>query len=134
MTSTPNPPSTKIIQWWVDLIQRLAALTPVTATTTGSASSDAASAKDDAKNRLRLVLLHDRTQLSPSLLESMRDELVAVIAKYVEIDQTTLDLCLEKETNTIALVANIAVVRAKEPGEQTVEAATAPEPAPASAS
>lgn len=67
--------------------------------------------KDDAKNRLKLVLMHDRSQLSPGQMEQMRDELVEVISRYVEIDREALDLCLEAETNTIALVANIPILR-----------------------
>lgn len=71
----------------------------------------AESARNNARNRLKLVLMHDRTQLSPALMEQMRDELVEVISKYVEIDKSALDLNLESESNTIALVANIPVLR-----------------------
>lgn len=66
--------------------------------------------KDDAKNRLKLVLMHDRSHLSPGQMEQMRDELVEVISRYVEIDKEALDLCLEAETNTIALIANIPIL------------------------
>ena len=76
-----------------------------------SASYDS---KDDAKNRLKLVLMHDRSQLSPAQITQMREELVDVISRYVEIDREALDLCLEAETNTIALVANIPVLRTKQ--------------------
>jgi cell division topological specificity factor len=80
----------------------------------GIALPDLHSARGDAKNRLKLVLMHDRTQLSPALLEQMRDEMVEVISKYVEIDQSALELNLESdESNTIALVANIPVLRAR---------------------
>ena len=79
-----------------------------------SAMPDLHSARGDAKNRLKLVLMHDRTQLSPALLEQMRDEMVEVISKYVEIDKSALELNLESdESNTIALVANIPVLRAR---------------------
>lgn len=71
------------------------------------------SSKDDAKNRLKLVLMHDRSNLAPDTLTKMRDELVEVISKYVEIDREALDLNLENETNTIALVANIPILRNK---------------------
>ena len=63
--------------------------------------------KSDACNRLKLVLMHDRTKLSPDVLAQMRDELVSVISRYVEIDEEALELNLERESNTIALVANI---------------------------
>jgi cell division topological specificity factor len=80
---------------------------------TFAAETDNSSARDEARKRLKLVLMHDRTQLSPSLLENMRDELVGVISKYVEIDREALDLSLESESNTIALVANIPVLRSR---------------------
>jgi cell division topological specificity factor len=110
--TTPGPGQSKLLQWWVDLFHKVS--TPILQTTRDVTVDASHTAKDDAKNRLKLVLMHDRTQLSPSLLENMRDELVQVISKYVEIDQTALDLCLEQESNTIALVANISVVRARE--------------------
>jgi len=68
-----------------------------------------------ASKRLKLVLMHDRTQLSSEMMEKMRDELVEVISRYVEIDKEALDINFETESNTIALVANIPVVRAKPP-------------------
>lgn len=75
--------------------------------------ADMHSARGDAKNRLRLVLMHDRTQLSPIVLGQMRDDMVEVISKYVEIDKEALEVNLESESNTIALVANIPVLRTR---------------------
>ncbi len=116
--STQSPQQNKLVQWWVGLLNKLSTLAVqpagISPEVAAAEQDAAASAKEDAKNRLKLVLMHDRTKLSPGLLESMRDELMQVISKYVEIDQTTLDLCLEQESNTIALVANISVVRSKE--------------------
>jgi len=72
------------------------------------------SARNDAKNRLKLVLMHDRTQLSPVVLARMRDDMVEVISRYVEIDREALEVNLENdESNTIALVASIPVLRAR---------------------
>jgi cell division topological specificity factor len=78
-----------------------------------SAMDDGETPRSDAYNRLKLVLMHDRTQLSPSILEAMRDELVEVISKYVVIDKGALDLSLENESSTIALVANIPIIRSR---------------------
>lgn len=86
---------------------------PQTAAITESAFVDMHTARNDAKNRLKLVLMHDRTQLSPVLLEQMRDDMVEVISKYVEIDKQALEVNLESESNTIALVANIPVLRTR---------------------
>lgn len=68
-------------------------------------------ARSSAYNRLRLVLMHDRTQLEPHTIEAMRDDLVGVISKYIQIDRDMMELNLETDpdTNTVALVANIPV-------------------------
>ncbi len=44
-----------------------------------------------AKDRLKLVLIHDRAMLSPKMLENLKDELIAVISKYVDIDRDSLN-------------------------------------------
>ena len=49
-------------------------------------------AKDVAKNRLKLVLMQDRTNLTPYLLERMRGEMIEVLSKYVEMDKDELEL------------------------------------------
>lgn len=89
------------------------------------ASGQDHTAKREAYNRLKLVLMHDRTQLSPDMIERMRDDLVRVISKYVEIDKDALELNLETESTTVALVANIPVLstrqQVKEEGEDTTE-------------
>jgi cell division topological specificity factor len=97
----------------VDLLDPPAA-TIASADSAVIAAGDLHSARSDAKNRLRLVLMHDRTQLSPAMLEQMRDDMVEVISKYVEIDKEALEVNLESdESNTIALVANIPVLRTR---------------------
>ena len=50
------------------------------------------SAKDVACNRLRVVLMQDRTNLTPQLLEKMRGELVELLSKYLEMDKEALEL------------------------------------------
>ena len=76
------------------------------------------STKETATNRLRFVLMHDRTNLSPETMEKMRDELVEVISKYVVIDTEALDLNLATEGDAIALLASIPILRAKTKEEQ----------------
>jgi cell division topological specificity factor len=70
--------------------------------------------KDEACSRLKLVLMHDRSKIAPGTLEKMKDELVDVISRYVDIDREALDLNLESESNTIALIASIPIRRAKQ--------------------
>lgn len=74
--------------------------------------------KETATNRLRFVLMHDRTQLAPDTMEKMRDELLAVITKYVVVDEEALDLNLAAEGDAIALLASIPILRAKTKEEQ----------------
>ncbi|NLM34234.1 MAG: cell division topological specificity factor MinE [Clostridiales bacterium] len=76
------------------------------------------SSKDVAKDRLRLILINDRSSLSPQVLESIRREILEVISKYVEIDSSEVEIALTKtdaeEGNLPALVANIPIRKAKE--------------------
>ena len=65
--------------------------------------------KNIAKERLRLVLVHDRTSISPQLLETLKNEMIQVISKYMEIDESALEVNLDSSGNTVALVANIPV-------------------------
>ncbi len=78
--------------------------------------------KETATNRLKLVLMHDRTKLDPLTLEKMRSELVNVISKYVVIDKELLELNLEGEGDSVALMLNIPVIRAKTEEELILEA------------
>ncbi|AFM21108.1 MAG TPA: cell division topological specificity factor MinE [Acetomicrobium flavidum] len=69
--------------------------------------------KDAAKERLQLVLIHDRTDLAPELLDQLRVELIRVICNYLEVDDEHIELGLEREDRTVALVANIPVKNVK---------------------
>ncbi len=64
-----------------------------------------------ARERLQLVLAHDRTDLSPDLLDQMRREILEVVAKYVEIDIDEGAVSLETEDRMTALVANLPIKR-----------------------
>ena len=78
-------------------------------------------AKDTAVNRLRVVLMQDRTNLTPELLEKMRGELIELLSIYVEMDKDALELNFEQEGNQMALMLSIPVLRAKD--EEEIEAA-----------
>ena len=64
-----------------------------------------------ARERLQLVLAHDRSDLSTELLDQMRKEILEVVAKYVEIDVDEGAVSLETEDRMTALVANLPIKR-----------------------
>lgn len=74
-----------------------------------------------AKERLRLVLVHDRASLSPNLLEMLRVDLIEVISRYMEIDEPGLEVNLEHEQDAMALVANIPIRRVKRPASRSAK-------------
>lgn len=81
--------------------------------------------KNVAVNRMKLVLMQDRTNLTPFLLEKMRGEMIDVLAKYVEMDKDALELNFEQEGDQMALMLSIPVIRAKD--EEEIKAALAEE-------
>jgi len=76
-----------------------------------------------AKERLKLVLIHDRANVSPQFLEMLKSEIIKVINNYIEIDQEALDIKLtrtqsdEGEGIVPALVANIPIKNIKNSGK-----------------
>ena len=59
------------------------------------------------------MLIHDRTDISPQLLDNLRDEIVAVLAKYMDIDMKKIEIDLDHDENAVALVANIPILHIK---------------------
>ncbi len=77
------------------------------------------SSKDVAKQRLKLVLIHDRNELSPGLVQAIRREIVQVLSKYVDIDMGALEVDLTRVKDddgsfASALVANIPITGVKD--------------------
>ena len=88
-----------------------------------------------ARERLQLVLAHDRSDLSTEILDQMRKEILEVVAKYVEIDMDEGAVSLETEDRMTALVANLPIKRTLngkikliEPSNQLEENAQGTEP------
>lgn len=75
--------------------------------------------KNVAKERLKLVLVHDRADLSPKFLEMIKGDIIRVISEYVDIDEEGLDIKLTRmkrdvdNTTISALVANIPIIKVK---------------------
>ncbi len=83
-----------------------------------------ASSRDTAKERLHLVLMQDRANVSADFLDLMRQEIIEVIKKYIDIDESALDVRLTnqaKEDGTQGapvLYANIPILNIKEEGKK----------------
>ena len=77
------------------------------------------SSKDAAKERLHLVLMQDRANVSADFLELMKQEIIEVIKKYIEVDEKEIDVRLTNKENedgtngAPALYANIPILNIK---------------------
>ncbi len=74
---------------------------------------EGSNSKQVAKDRLRLVLVHDRAEVSPKLLEALKEDLIKVFQEYMEIDESALEFNLNNDDQSVALVANIPVLKLK---------------------
>ena len=61
----------------------------------------------NAKERLQLVLVHDRTDLTPTELEALKDDLLKAISRYIEIDADAVQIGVERDGRSQRLVADI---------------------------
>jgi cell division topological specificity factor len=64
-----------------------------------------------AKERLQLVLVHDRADLTPARLESLKDEMIDLISRYVKIDRGSVEIALTNDRNEQRLVADIPLAQ-----------------------
>ncbi len=80
--------------------------------------SSKSSSKDMAKERLKLILIHDRANVSPELLNSIKEDILQVISKYFEIDNGEIDVKMTKveeiQGESPALIASIPIKKMKE--------------------
>jgi len=83
--------------------------------------------KETAKERLHLVLMQDRANVSVDFLDLMRQEIIEVIKKYIDIDEKAMDVRLENKENedgtqgAPALYANIPIINIKEKAKKLTE-------------
>ena len=80
--------------------------------------SKKATSKDVAKDRLKLVLVHDRANVSTQFLEILKSDIIKVITNYMEIDENELDIQITQAQNdggadVPMLVANIPILSMK---------------------
>ena len=66
----------------------------------------------DAKERLQFILFHDRIDLPPEQLNAMKAEILAVISKYVAVEQDKVDIALQQRQRDSLIVAEIPFSKA----------------------
>lgn len=71
------------------------------------------SEQDIAAQRLRLVLAHDRANISPGMLEVLKDEIISVISKHMEIDSENVVVSFTEDNHETRLMADIPVQSAR---------------------
>ena len=64
---------------------------------------------DQAKERLKLVLIHDRAELSPQALNDLKNEILGVIARYIDIDPSAVAIHMAQEGREQRLIADIPI-------------------------
>jgi cell division topological specificity factor len=74
---------------------------------------------NSAKERLQLVLIHDRTDLTPAEFDSLRDDLIAAISRHVEIDVQAMQIGVEHDGRSQRLVADIPLKSARRKTRKT---------------
>jgi cell division topological specificity factor len=65
------------------------------------------SSREAAKQRLQLVLVHDRYQIEPGMLELIKDEIITVISKHLDIDRNNVQVNFTEGDRESRLVADI---------------------------
>ncbi len=66
--------------------------------------------KGIAKKRLQLVLVQDRMNITPEVLESLKNDLIEAIGRHLEIDKGAMEVSFSKEDDKVAIIANIPVL------------------------
>ena len=70
----------------------------------------ACGSKNTAKERLKLVLVQDRMNLDSAKLDGLKNDLIDVIDKHLDIDREAMDVSFCREGDSVAIIANIPVM------------------------
>ncbi|MCC0179124.1 cell division topological specificity factor MinE [Waterburya agarophytonicola K14] len=76
-----------------------------------------ANSKDCAKSRLKLIIAHDRASINSDMLMAMREEILDVVARYVEVDREEMEFSLSNDQRMTSLTANLPIRQIKRLGE-----------------
>ncbi|MCL1918539.1 MAG: cell division topological specificity factor MinE [Peptococcaceae bacterium] len=89
--------------------------TPADSSGNGGSSSGASStsgnSRDQARDRLRLVLVHDRATISPVMMDKLKEELMQTLSRYMQVDEVLSITRLEQTEKEIRLVATFPILK-----------------------
>ena len=68
--------------------------------------SSSRSSQQIAHDRLKVVLIHDRANVSPEVMNQIKNDIIEVISHYMDIDKNAMEIALENDADSVALVAN----------------------------
>jgi cell division topological specificity factor len=66
-----------------------------------------------ARERLQLVLIHDRANLPPGVMEDLRDEIINVISRHIDVDRDAVQLQIAQDGRKQRLIADIPLQSSK---------------------
>lgn len=69
--------------------------------------------RSHAKSRLKLIIAHDRASINPDMMEAMREEILDVVARYVEVDREEMEFSLSNDQRMTSLTANLPIRQIK---------------------
>ena len=69
------------------------------------------SSKDEARQRLKLLLIHDQLELTPSDLDAMKGEILEVVKRYIPVDESAADLRVTRQSRNLTISSQIPVRR-----------------------
>jgi cell division topological specificity factor len=69
--------------------------------------------RDRAKSRLKLIIAHDRANINPEIMTLIREEILDVVARYVDVDREEMEFSLSQDQRITALTANLPIRQVK---------------------
>ena len=75
--------------------------------------NDKSNSRNQAKNRLELIIAHDRASINPDIMLAMREEILDVVARYVEVDREEMEFSLSNDRRLTSLTANLPIRQIK---------------------
>ena len=62
-----------------------------------------------ARKRMQFVLMHDRMDITPEIMEAVKNDIIQVLSRYMEIDNGTIKVDLQRSTDFTALISNVQI-------------------------